>query len=759
VVVAIEKFVKQLEDSGIIAPGRLEGFLPPKAEPKSAEELARELVRQKQLTRFQAQEAFLGRAKSLVLGNYVLLDKLGAGGMGQVYKAQHRRMDRIVAVKMLPTKLTKSKTAVARFAREVKAAARLSHSNIVAAFDADDANGVHFLVMEYVEGSDLSALVKKNGPLPVDQAVNFVVQAARGLEFAHGEGVVHRDIKPANLLLNAKGIVKILDMGLARIEASENAVPLSELTGAGAVMGTVDYIAPEQAENTKDADARADIYSLGCTLFYLLTGEAPYQGDTLMARLLAHSRNPIPSLRAARGEVPEQVEAVFRKMVAKQVHDRYQSMTDVIADLEKCGAGQQAAIVSDQALGIGDDSGLMTFLKDIPPPTVHKARSSTLHASKAAMPRGKLIWMVGGGALGVALLAGGFGLIVSLMGGGDTPREEARAADSADEASPFSENRDGTASGPEMPDFEQWLEHVAALPAEEQVAAVRKRLLELNPGFNAVIRAAYENDEVTELTFNTQGVRDITPVRALKGLKSLNCLGVRNRIGDLSDLSPLSGMPLTSLNCSTSQVADLSPLKGMPLVSLNCGGTNVHDLSPLAGAPLKELIITGTPVASLDAVRGMPLQILRCMGTRITDLSPLEGMQLTELNLVRVPISDLGPLRGMPLVSLNCNNSRVSDLSPLAGMPLTDLHCQNTLVADLSPLKEMPLTRLGCNRALVTDLSPLAGLPLETLICDFNPERDAEILRSIKTLQTINGVPVADIWRELDAKKTEPADP
>src|SRR5579863_6830994 len=208
--VPLEQFVKHLEDSAILAGDTLQNFIPPKASPKDAEELVRELVRQKKLTKFQAEQVWLGKGKSLVLGNYLLLEKIGAGGMGQVFKAQHRVMERIVAVKVLPAAMTKDQAAIARFHREVKAAARLRHVNIVAADDADQANGVHFLVMELVDGSDLTALVKKNGPFPVDKAVNYILQAAKGLAFAHAEGVVHRDIKPANLLLDKNGTVKIL---------------------------------------------------------------------------------------------------------------------------------------------------------------------------------------------------------------------------------------------------------------------------------------------------------------------------------------------------------------------------------------------------------------------------------------------------------------------------------------------------------------------------------------------------------------------
>jgi serine/threonine protein kinase len=365
--VPLEQFVDQLRASGVLADDTLTDFLPPKSAPQDAEALARELVRQKKLTRFQAEEIYRGKGKSLVLGNYLLLEPIGAGGMGQVFKARHRRMDRLVAVKLLPAALTKDSAAVARFEREVKAAARLRHPNIVAADDADQARGVHFLVMELVDGCDLAALVKESGPLPVDKAINYVLQAARGLEAAHAEGIVHRDIKPANLLLDKKGTVKVLDLGLARIQG-ENAAQM-ELTATGTVMGTVDYMAPEQALDTKSADARADIYALGYTLFYLLTGKAAYEGETLVAKLLAHRNQPAPDLRRFRAEVPGPLEAVFKKMVAKEVEDRYQTITEVIAALEACGARRPDTIAEELTLCIVDGTGSTLLLNEVPATT------------------------------------------------------------------------------------------------------------------------------------------------------------------------------------------------------------------------------------------------------------------------------------------------------------------------------------------------------------------------------------------------------
>lgn len=338
--VSLAQLVRDLTANGLLTADQLQALqssIPAdRQKPGDAGDFARELVNRQVLTAYQARVLYQGRGTGLVYGNYLVLDKLGEGAMGLVFKARHRRMQRIVALKVMSPRAMQSSDAVRRFRREVEAAGRLIHPHIVAAFDADEANGVQFFAMEYVDGTNLAALVKQNGPLPVWQAVHCLIDAARGLEHAHAAGVIHRDIKPANLLMDVQGQVKVLDMGLARIDESLSGLGGgAALTRSGSIMGTIDYMSPEQALDTRHADRRSDVYSLGCTLCFLLTGHAAYSGETLMAIILAHRDAPLPSLQAARDDVPPELETLFHRMIAKRPDDRPQTMGEVADELQK----------------------------------------------------------------------------------------------------------------------------------------------------------------------------------------------------------------------------------------------------------------------------------------------------------------------------------------------------------------------------------------------------------------------------------------
>lgn len=268
---------------------------------------------------------------------YHLLSMIGIGGMGIIYQAEHRMMERLVAIKVIDPRLTQKASAIARFRREVKAAARLTHPNIVSAYDAEQAGDLHFLVMEFVPGLSLARYVEKNGPLPPRFAASCIRQAALGLQHAFEQGMVHRDIKPQNLMLTPQGRVKILDFGLSRfareevaesqLEGQSPSFGQGDLTTHGTVMGTPDYIAPEQIRDPRGADHRADLYSLGCTLYFLLTGRAPFATEPTHQKLISHG-NQAPAIDPA-AKIPADLLVVLRKLMAKSPADRYATPREV----------------------------------------------------------------------------------------------------------------------------------------------------------------------------------------------------------------------------------------------------------------------------------------------------------------------------------------------------------------------------------------------------------------------------------------------
>ena len=308
--------------------------------------------------------------KSRRLADYELLEELGRGGMGVVYKARQVYLNQIVAVKILPHHYLDDAQAVGRFRREMQSIGALSHPNIVGAYNAGEAGGVHFLVMEFVDGVNLQRYVDigngkgesphlperpsgcsaQMGTVPFSVACEILRQAALGLQHAHEHQLVHRDIKPANLMLSRDGQVKILDMGLAKFNAETRGGdrPQDRLTQPGITLGTVDYMAPEQWENPAGADIRADIYSLGCTLFFLLTGKPPYSGpafDTGRKKLMAHAVAAIPSLMENCPDVPEELEAVYEKMLAKNPDDRFATPLEAAEALAEFADAEELAEV------------------------------------------------------------------------------------------------------------------------------------------------------------------------------------------------------------------------------------------------------------------------------------------------------------------------------------------------------------------------------------------------------------------------------
>ncbi len=285
------------------------------------------------------------------LGQYQVESKIGQGGMGMVFRARHTRLKKPVAIKILPPDYTADAHAVARFQREMEAIGLLDHPNIVRATDAGEVSGIHFLVMDLVEGVDLSRLVRLQRELPVPEACELVRQAALGLECAHEHGLVHRDIKPSNLLLSTKGEVKILDLGLALLTRSGQ--QSTALTGSGTVMGTADYMAPEQWEASHVVDIRADLYSLGCTLYTLLMGRPPFGGSKYKSapqKMTAHLKEPVKSVRGQRPGVPEPVEQLLMRMTAKDPVDRPATPAEVAEILRPFATGANLLALVKQAL-------------------------------------------------------------------------------------------------------------------------------------------------------------------------------------------------------------------------------------------------------------------------------------------------------------------------------------------------------------------------------------------------------------------------
>jgi eukaryotic-like serine/threonine-protein kinase len=696
------------------------------------------------------------------LGPYRVLKKLGAGGMGMVLLAEDALLKRKVALKVMLPNIAVNPQARERFLREARAAAAIEHPHIITIHQVGEDNGVPFLAMPLLKGESLDDRLKREKKLPINEAVRITCEMADGLAAAHAQGLIHRDIKPGNVWLEEQAQrpaagqaapaarrpakVKVLDFGLARSQADE-----VQITQSGAIVGTPAFMAPEQARGLH-VDSRADLFSLGCVLYVMLTGRRPFTGESTMALLSSLALDTPKSPREINPAVPAVLSDFTMRLLAKKPEDRPPSAD---AALDELRGMVRAAVAARKAAPPSPHSGITKTL--VPPPSlkpkprrrvtllvglamlfliggafaayqlVFKTNDGTLivNVDDAADvrfrngelqimdPDGKLKYTLKASEKNKTLPPGKYLIQVAGVDGlkMETNNFEIIRNDKTSVRVTVAAAKDDTTVATQRTVDDAWIKHVRTLRADRQVEAVAVKMKELNPGFDGKITPTIARGEVTGLEFATDNVTDIAPLRALPGLQSLSCQGSEQKWGGLSDLSPLRDMKLTKLACNYTKVSDLSPLKDMQLEWLACKWTRISNLSPLKDMPLKEL---------------------RCGGTRVSDISPLKDIQLQ---------------------TLDCSSTPINDLSPLKGMPLMDLHFAYTAVADLSPLKGMPLTNLQLDFTKVSDLSPLKDMPLKELRCDFKPERDADILRSIKTLETINGKPAAEFWNNVNSKK------
>jgi hypothetical protein len=520
-------------------------------------------------------------APGQLFAGYEILAEIGRGGMGAVYQARQVSLQRLVALKILPQHLAEDASYAARFQSEAIAAANLNHPNIVQVFAAGESDGIRYIAMEFIEGETIQQRIRRCGRLPLTEALDIAYHVATALDYAwQNAQLIHRDVKPDNIFLAHHGTVKLGDFGIAKM-LREGA---SSMTVTGHIMGSPHYISPEQARGERDTDFRADIYSLGCTLYTTMTGRTVFEGPDFMSVMYKHVNDEPSPLNTLLPHCPAEVNRLVMQMLSKDREARHASYGTLLEDL--------AAVRQEAALWEASDERQRQRMAKREPARVHASWTYVV-------------------AVLLALAAA-----VTFTYGRRVPKQVAAAAMvTLDDPS-------------DRRDFIQSLESLGPYERGQRVMA---KMRELNPRMTGKERLAIEDGVVTELTFSAIGVTNLWPLTGLPNLRVLRCTGdaTTRRRAELRDLSPVQELSaLEELDCSWSEVDDLGPVSNLWLRALNCSETRVASLAPLASVPLSDLNITRTRVSDLAPLRGKSLLILRCDNTRVRDLSPLQGMPL-----------------------------------------------------------------------------------------------------------------------------------
>ena len=711
----LPEFVRQLEDLNLVSGDSLRALI--KGSRSSSKTLAKELVAMNLLTHHQVEKVLQGHGRDLRIGKYIIQDLLGEGGMGKVYRGRNTRLNQSVAIKELSTKLTNNTQAVRRFQREIRLSARASHPNLVTALDAEEHEGRLYLVMEYVAGQDLSRYVKDNGPLSVAEAVETVCQAAEGLRAAHDLGILHRDIKPGNLMRTGSGQVKVLDLGLASCHDStepgrEGDRTSLQLTGTGMFLGTPDYMSPEQATDGRLADARSDLYSLGCTLYALLVGQAPYHDQSGVQKLMAHSSLPIPSLESVRPDVPPGLVKVYQRLMAKAPGDRYASCGELLEDLRRLQAlglsakpgrpkaGRPSRTATPVPVGEPASPSWPALKLDDAPPRMRRA------GARISTKERRVNWLVWGAVVAAPLV-----VLSGLWWLMPAPRQILRVA--VDPPDAVAQLVDG---------------------AGQQVAfgSARKSLVELRaPAGSYMLEVSRDgfDRQRQEITLPVKGNALDKPVRLVRSEGEIIpevepedlklWYHTREYTAWIERLRLLDGgrqleelkQKIRELNPEAKASLHVEPISGAPK-SLHMNSVGLRDLSPFRAIrevpflrTIRSLVLNSPPHSRLGTIE---------------DLSPLRGINLEGLDLSSNSLKSISPLRGMPLEWLNLGNTNVIELEPLAA-------CRQ--------LRYLSLFRSECQ-----SLEPLRHLQLETLILEETPFDFANLepLKDMTSLRHLN---------------------